>query len=147
WAGFSDLLAELWATHGQSAGEANPLALYTMWALMSVAMMLPTFVPALKTYVDLSASGATDARGAVALVAGYASVWLAASGIGAAAQFGLSRVSLLAPTGASLSPWLTAALLSLAGAYQFSTFKKSCLSKCRLPLTFFIERWRPGAAT
>ena len=36
-----------WSALCTSAAEANPLALFAMWALMSAAMMAPTLVPAL----------------------------------------------------------------------------------------------------
>ncbi|MCU9846527.1 DUF2182 domain-containing protein [Defluviimonas sp. WL0024] len=137
--------AEFWAALCASAGEAEPVALWAMWALMASAMMLPTFVPALRTFTDLSATGATTGPGAVALVAGYVAVWLAASVFGAAAQWALARGGMLTPAGVSLSPWLTAALLFGAGAYQFSAIKAACLAKCRMPLTFFLQHWRPGA--
>ncbi|MGB3179367.1 MAG: DUF2182 domain-containing protein [Albidovulum sp.] len=137
--------AEFWAALCLSAGQADPLALWAMWALMAAAMMLPTFVPALGTFFDMSAAGATNARSAAALIGGYLSVWLGAAIIGAAAQWALSRGGYLTPAGASLSPWLTALLLLGAGAYQFSAFKEACLSKCRMPMTFFMQHWRPGA--
>ncbi|WP_347310139.1 DUF2182 domain-containing protein [Defluviimonas sp. SAOS-178_SWC] len=137
--------AEFWAALCASAAEASLPALWAMWALMAAAMMLPTFVPALRTFADLSATGATTAAGAAALVAGYGAVWLTASALGAGAQAALARAGMLTPFGASLSPWLTAALLVGAGLYQFSVVKAACLAKCRMPLTFFMERWRPGA--
>ncbi|MEZ5913128.1 MAG: DUF2182 domain-containing protein [Paracoccaceae bacterium] len=136
--------ADFWAALCLSAGQADLAALYAMWALMSLAMMLPTFVPALSTFADLGHAGAGGARAMAALVAGYMLVWLGAAAAGALAQAGLSKAGLLSPLGVSLSPWLTAALLFLAGGYQFSRLKQACLTKCRLPLTFFIERWRPG---
>lgn len=138
--------AEFWAALCAPAAEASLPALWAMWALMAAAMMLPTFVPALRTFSDLSAAGATTGASAVALVAGYGAVWLGASALGAGAQAALARAGMLTPFGASLSPWLTAALLAGAGLYQFSVFKGACLAKCRMPLTFFIERWRPGIA-
>ena len=137
--------AEFWAALCASAADASLPALWAMWALMAAAMMLPTFVPALRTFTDLSATGATTGAGAVALVAGYGAVWLGASALGAGAQAALARAGVLTPFGASLSPWLTAALLVGAGFYQFSAIKAACLAKCRMPLTFFMEHWRPGA--
>lgn len=136
--------AEFWAALCLSAAEAQPFALWAMWALMVSAMMLPTFVPALRTFTDLSATGATTGAGAAALVAGYLAVWLAASALGAGMQSTLAQYGMLSPSGASLSSWLTAALLFAAGAYQVSAVKAACLSKCRMPMTFFLQHWRPG---
>lgn len=144
-ANLASMPAEFWAALCLSAGQADPISLWAMWALMAAAMMLPSFSPALATFTDLGAAGATTGRSAMALVGGYLSVWLGASVLGAAAQWGLSNAGLLTPFGASLSPWLTAALLLGAGAYQFSDLKDACLSRCRMPLTFFMQHWRPGA--
>lgn len=139
-----DMPADFWASLCIAAGQSSYGPLVAMWGLMALAMMLPTFVPALRCFLDLSQTGATNARGAVALVAGYVVVWLAAGFAGAGAQYGLSRLGLLGLNGASLSGWLTSALLLGAGAYQFTSFKEACLAKCRMPLSFFLERWAPG---
>lgn len=126
-----------WEALCVGAGEAGFGTLWAMWALMAIAMMLPTFLPALRTYLGLGAVGASDGRGAAALIAGYVAVWIGAASVGAAAQMALARLPEVA--GAE------AGLLVLAGLYQFSRMKSACLSKCRMPLTFFMERWRPGA--
>ena len=138
--------AEFWASLCLAASEADPLALFAMWTVMSAAMMLPTFVPALRTYGDLQAVQASDATGMAALVAGYGAVWLGFSALAAAAQLALSRAGALAPDGTLLLPWLNVALLAAAGVYQFSAMKAACLSKCRHPLMFFMEHWKPGPA-
>lgn len=138
--------AGLWQALCLGAASAGVGSLFAMWLLMSAAMMLPTFVPALRTFVTLRATGATRPVDAVALVAGYAAVWVGGALIGAAAQQGLSQAGLLAPDGASLSRGLSAALLLVAGLYQFTHLKAACLAKCRMPLTFFMERWSPGLA-
>jgi predicted metal-binding membrane protein len=143
-AALAGLPADFWASLCTTAGEARFPALVAMWALMASAMMLPTFVPALRVYRQLAATGATDGRGAVALVAGYLTIWLLAAFVGAAAQTELSRTGLIAGDGSSLSSLLTASLLVVAGLYQFSVLKAACLARCRMPLTFFMERWRPG---
>jgi predicted metal-binding membrane protein len=136
--------AEFWASLCIAAEQANFPALVVMWTLMSGAMMLPTFVPALRTFRDISTTGASDLSGAFALVAGYGSVWLGASVLGAGAQMALSGAGVLSPFGASISDFLTAFLLLGAGAYQFSKLKEACLAKCRMPLVFFMEHWKPG---
>jgi predicted metal-binding membrane protein len=140
----ADMPADFWASLCIAAGQAQFGPLVGMWALMALAMMLPTFVPALRCFLDLSQTGATNALGAVALVLGYVVIWLAAAFVGAGAQYGLSQAGLVGLNGASLSGWLTAALLLGAGAYQFSGVKEACLAKCRMPLSFFMERWAPG---
>jgi predicted metal-binding membrane protein len=40
---------------------------------------------------------------------------------------------------------LAAAVLAIAGLFQFSRLKYHCLDKCRTPLSFAIEHWRGEA--
>jgi predicted metal-binding membrane protein len=136
--------AEYWATLCGSAEDADPLALFAMWGLMSAAMMLPTFVPAVRTFEELGSVRATDGASMAALVIGYGTVWLVFSALAAALQLGLAKAGAMTGAGQSLSPWLSAGLLASAGAYQFSTAKAACLAKCRHPLLFFMEHWAPG---
>ncbi|SMY09528.1 DUF2182 domain-containing protein [Flavimaricola marinus] len=151
-------LALFWAVQGQAepapgfwaslcigAGEARLGALWAMWGLMAAAMMLPTFAPALATFLDLGHAGATRIRDAAALTGGYLGVWLGAALAGAVAQQALGSLGLLSE-GGSLRGGFAAVLLLGAGLYQLSPAKAACLAKCRMPLTFFMGRWRPGAA-
>lgn len=127
-----------------SAGQAGLAPLFAMWAVMSAAMMAPTFLPALATFDDLRAGGATDRTGFFLLLAGYLIVWLGFSALAAGAQMVLARAGMLDGAGRSTTPYLTAGLLIVAGAYQFSALKEACLTQCRMPMTFFMEHWRPG---
>lgn len=135
------LLADLCRDGAAAPGLA---ALFAMWAVMAVAMMAPTAVPAFRTWAALPAAASGGVRGTLALGAGYLAVWLGASAGFAALQQALAARGWLAPDGASLSAGLSAGLCALAGAYQFSRLKSACLSRCRQPLTFFLDRWRPG---
>ncbi len=112
-----------------------------MWALMAAAMMLPTALPAFATHDDLGRQAGVPF---LPLVAGYAIVWVLFSLSAAALQLALYRYGLISAIGDSLSDWLTAGLLVLAGLYQFSPVKEACLAKCRQPLTFFIQHWDEG---
>ena len=136
---------EFWAALCR-AGAADlalgPLA--AMWGVMAAAMMLPTFVPALATFRSLPPPAGRLPE-AAALVAGYLAVWAAAALGFAALQRTLAMQGLLAPDGASLSGPLTAGLLALTGLYQLTRLKSLFASRCRTPMTHFVERWRPGA--
>ena len=112
-----------------------------MWLVMSAGMMLPTALPALATYEDL---GQVTPTAFWRLVLGYGAVWGGFSVMAAVAQVGLFQAGLIGSAGQSLSIWLTAALLALAGFYQFSPMKEACLAKCRAPLTFFMQHWDDG---
>ncbi len=136
--------AEYWAALCTSAENVDPLALFAMWGLMSAAMMLPTFVPAVRVFSELGFVRATNGANMAALVAGYGAVWLAFSALAAALQLGLAKAGAMTGVGHTLSPWISVGLLVAAGIYQFSTAKEACLSKCRHPLMFFMEHWAPG---
>lgn len=115
--------------------------LFAMWALMSAAMMAPTALPAFATYEDL---GHTTHTKFAPLVIGYTIVWLGYSAIAAGVQIVLFQFGLIDAFGTSVSNGLSAILLIVAGAYQFSPIKEACLSKCRMPLTFFMQHFEEG---
>lgn len=143
-------LRALEATYGASIieilcggllGAAGFWSAFAMWGLMSAAMMAPTALPAFATYDDLSNVAAT---GFSQLLGGYVTAWLGFSIFAAAAQVGLYELGLVGGLGQSLSVPLTMALLIGAGLYQFSALKEACLSRCRAPLTFFMQHWEEG---
>ncbi|WP_137702334.1 DUF2182 domain-containing protein [Marimonas lutisalis] len=135
--------AEFWKSLCTVTPDAAGFArVVLMWVLMSAAMMAPTALPAFATYDDLSKQ-APDAR-FPRLVGGYLVVWLGFSLVAAGLQMVLFQAGMLSPIGDSLSPILSAGLLLGAGLYQFSPLKEACLSKCRMPLTFFMQHWDEG---
>lgn len=136
--------AEFWeALCTLTPDAAGFFKMVLMWALMSAAMMAPTALPAFATYEDLATTGA-DTRFA-ALVGGYLAIWLGFSVVAAGVQLALFGAGLLDPFGTSVSTGVSAGLLAMAGVYQFTPLKDACLSKCRMPLTFFMQHWDEGA--
>lgn len=123
-------------------GAAGVPTAFAMWLLMSAAMMAPTALPAFATYEDLPG---TDASGLGALLSGYLIVWAGFAGAAAVLQVALAGAGLIGASGQSLSVWLTAFLLLLAGVYQFTPLKEACLARCRAPLAFFMTHWTDGA--
>ncbi len=113
-----------------------------MWLLMSTAMMLPTALPAFAAFDDISKSDRRAVLGP--LIAGFGAVWGGFALVAAGLQMALFRFDLVSGFGDSRSVWLSAALLAIAGAYQFSPLKEACLSKCRAPLMFFMQHWGEG---
>jgi len=111
------------------------------WLLMIAAMMVPTVLPLVGLFRRI-AGGRPDATPLVAsLLAGYAAVWLA-FGVVAHAADGALRAA------ASTSGWILthgwavgAAVLALAGAFQFSALKYRCLDRCRTPYSFVNAHW------
>ncbi|MCV2892209.1 DUF2182 domain-containing protein [Lentibacter sp. XHP0401] len=141
---FSSLYgAEFWqALCTVTPDTAGFARLFLMWALMSAAMMAPTALPAFGTYDDLVRS--TGRGHFTLLVTGYLLVWLGFAVLAAAVQMALTLVGAVDLLGQSQSPVLTAGLLIGAGLYQFSALKDACLSKCRRPISFFMQHWEEG---
>lgn len=133
---------------GPSAGDVTLPALFAMWALMALAMMAPTAAPLLKTYADLAAGNPQriPLAGWWSLLTGFCLVWVGFAVIAALAHAKAAQADLMTAGGLLGSDWLAAALLALAGLYQFSALKAACLSRCRSPMTFFLTNWRGGMA-
>ncbi len=134
-----DLWTEICRIDPRSAGSP---AVFAMWSIMVGAMMMPTFVPALKTYEHLYSAGAGSQIGFFLLLAGYGIVWLLFSVVATAAQFAMHSWLSTFPGGMISERHATAALLLFAGLYQFTSLKKSCLTHCQHPLTRFMSVWR-----
>lgn len=117
-------------------------AAFLMWALMMVAMMLPSALPMILLYARL----AHRASAMLAFALAYILVWTGASLIAAMAQQGLIAADILDSRLILGHPLLAGALLIAAGLYQFSPLKRRCLDRCRSPLSFLISGWRPGMA-
>jgi predicted metal-binding membrane protein len=137
---------------GMAAGpwQIASLALtFLMWSVMMVAMMLPSAMPAMVLYGSILRKN-RDAGSVLPSIwifaAGYVSVWTGFALAAAILQVALDSSGLLTPMMSSASPWLTGGLLVLAGIYQWLPIKDACLHKCREPMTFFLMRWRAGAA-
>ncbi|ABM40128.1 DUF2182 domain-containing protein [Polaromonas naphthalenivorans] len=124
---------------------ANMLAIWTMWSLMMAAMMLPSALPMVLTFVNLSGRSRQRARGC-SFVAAYVLIWLTFSAGAAAAQWALQAMGWVNPMIVSTSAWLTGLLLVAAGLYQFSRLKHLCLSRCRTPVVFLLGQWRAGVS-
>lgn len=141
--GFAERLVLPTHMIGEGAGVSMLLA-FVMWAAMSLAMMLPTAAPMMVTYAEIAETAAEKGRRVVslfALLAGFALIWLGFSFIAALVQVALAASGILHADGALALPWLAAATLIFAGAYQFSALKTACLTKCRRPFAFFFSRW------
>ena len=122
--------------------------MYVMWAVMMVAMMVPSAAPMVLIFAAVyrkrrEQTGAFVPTGV--FLAGYLVVWSAFSLAAVLSQYGLQRVALVSPMMETTAPWLGASLLSAAGAFQFMPLKEACLAKCRTPIGFIMTEWREGS--
>ena len=100
-----------------------------VWALMMVAMMLPTVAPFAALY-SRSLSRRRSAR-LGAFASGYLLVWVLA----AVPAYPLARLAgELATTRPAGARFLAVAVLAACGLYQLTSLKERCLVRCRSPL-------------
>jgi predicted metal-binding membrane protein len=138
-----DALGQLLICRSTVAGFS---ASASMWAVMMVAMMIPSALPMILTYSQLVArrEPRSSQLGLVAVFAGVYLVAWGAFGVAAATAEWLLRGEGVIRDGQLVSPLYAGALLVVAGLYQWSAVKAHCLSRCRSPLSFLLGRYRGG---
>ncbi len=110
--------------------------LWAMWAVMMIAMMLPSALPLILL--------AGSVRRSLLLASGYAFVWAVFSVGATALQRALARLLLVNPMMEASNAAVGAALLAIAGIYQWTPLKHACLQTCQSPMAFIARRWRSG---
>jgi predicted metal-binding membrane protein len=123
----------------------SALAIFVVaWQAMIAAMMLPSSIPMIRLFRATSRNQPEHAHALTAFIGGYVVVWAV---FGAAAFLGdfvlhhvVDRIPWL-----EARPWLIpAGVLALAGAFQFSALMERCLSECRHPASFILQRYARG---
>jgi predicted metal-binding membrane protein len=116
-----------------------------MWAIMMVAMMLPSAAPTILLVANIARSRAATAGGmptAALFALGYIVVWAGFSVAATLLQWSLDRLGILSDAMASRSAAVAGLILVAAGLYEWTPLKQSCLRHCRSPLDFLIRNWR-----
>jgi predicted metal-binding membrane protein len=119
-----------------------------MWVAMMIAMMFPSVYPMVLLFARVSKGQAGPAAKAQVptwiFVAGYLVIWTLIGGV-------MYLASLLVYWANGLINWFddwafvgSASILIAAGLYQFSRWKRVCLTHCRSPLGFILHQWREG---
>ena len=125
-------LADIWLT-------------FMMWVVMMVAMMLPSASPMILTYAAIARGRPRTPTYATWLFAGsYVVIWVFFSAAATAGQVLLENGELL-DGAARVTSLAGGSLLLLAGLYQLTPLKNTCLAHCRSPLGFFMSEWRDGS--
>jgi predicted metal-binding membrane protein len=138
-----DALGQILICRAQASGFG---AIAGMWVVMMIAMMLPSALPMIFAFAQVTAERERTASRAgllVLFVAAYLAVW-SAFGVAAAAAEWLLQGHGLVRDGGLANPLYAGALLVVAGLYQWSTAKGVCLSRCRSPSDFVREHYRGG---
>jgi len=121
---------------------------FLMWAVMMVAMMVPSASPMILTFATINRKRLADETPLIRtglFLVGYLLVWAGYSLLAALGQWGLHAAALITPA-MVVTPWLGGILLVAAGVYQFTSLKDVCLSRCQSPFGFILTQWREGAA-
>jgi predicted metal-binding membrane protein len=119
----------------------------SIWVVMMVAMMFPTAAPMILMFARVQRDKRQNGRAFVptwVFVSAYLLIWTL---FGVLAYIGAAW----AERQGQQVPWLMVnaariggSLFVLAGLYQLSPLKHSCLAKCRTPLDFIFSSWRDG---
>jgi predicted metal-binding membrane protein len=128
--------------------DVDFLLMFAMWAVMMVAMMLPSASPMILLFakVNRTQRQAQTPYLLTSLFAGsYVIVWAGFALIATAANSALHNGGLMTSMMGSALPLWGGGLLIAAGLYQFTPLKYACLNKCRNPLFFLMSEWRDGA--
>jgi predicted metal-binding membrane protein len=119
-----------------------------MWAVMMVAMMLPSAAPAILRVAGLTHPRPERMSGVPAtilLTAGWLVVWAGFSIAATLVQWGFDRANILSEAMASRSAAAGGLLVLAAGLYQLTPWKQRCLRQCRAPRDYLAEGRRTGA--
>jgi predicted metal-binding membrane protein len=128
---------------------AYGLVVFLMWAVMMVAMMLPSAAPVTLLVAAIARkrreAGGTPGMSTAPFVLGYLAVWLGFAATATVLQWRLDAAGLLSETMALASMAVAGGVLVVAGIYQWTPLKEACLRHCRSPLQFLMQHWRDGA--
>ncbi len=120
---------------------------FTMWAIMMVAMMLPTAAPMIALHEVFSRKNGQGGLATAMFAGGYLVVWTYFAAMAALIQTALVAKGMVDAAQLQFgSHRLSALLLFGAGIYELSPLKRVCLSNCQSPVIFLVRNWRPGVA-
>jgi predicted metal-binding membrane protein len=119
-----------------------------MWVVMMTGMMLPSALPVILLYARVATQGYGARPHPLArsysFAAGYLLAWTAFSLAATVLQWLLDRQGLLTAQMGVSHATLAALSLVLAGVYQLTPLKDTCLRNCRGPVDFLTQHYRPG---
>jgi len=118
---------------GRPAATSRGLSVFmASWTVMMVAMMVPSVVPAVRTFDTWARAMGQSGSAPVLFLTGYLLVWSTIGGVAYlvvhALQGGLPAGSLTALRGGAV-------LLIVAGVYKLTPLQQACLRQCRSPHT------------
>ena len=133
----------------QSWGAVDWGSMFLMWAVMMMAMMVPSAAPMILIFATVNRRRREQAEPYVptgVFILGYLVIWAGFAAAATVGNWALHTHALLSSMmGESTSSYLGGALLLAAGVFQWTPLKYACLSHCRSPIGFLMTEWRDGA--
>ncbi len=119
-------------------GDMSAGVFLVMWVTMMVAMMLPTVAPMVLAHLGVTRRRGRGIIPTLVFIIGYLLVW---SVIGAVPLLAYKAFAPLSEDPALLRwlPALAGMILIIAGAYQFSAWKRICFDHCQSPFAFLAS--------
>jgi len=129
------------------AAPGRALLFAGIWLVMMAAMMLPAVSPFVLLFRAVQRQ--RRARGNLAVptssfVSGYLATWLLAGLAGFLVYAAVQHPAERANISSDVLPYAGGAIVVLAGLYQFTPLKNTCLTHCRSPFQFLLHDWREG---
>jgi predicted metal-binding membrane protein len=126
--------------------SASAVVFLAIWIVMMVAMMFPTAAPMILTYRRVEAGRSSGGGlGATWLFVGvYLLLWTLFGALAFALATAASSLMESQPLLADSAARIGGLAIVLAGVYQLTPLKRTCLSRCRSPMDFVLGSWRDG---
>jgi predicted metal-binding membrane protein len=134
--------------HDRPWSSVDFLLMFVMWAVMMVAMMIPSAAPMILLFASVSRKRHQTERlflPTSLFAFSYIAVWASFALIATVANWAFHSKGLMTSRMGSALPVWGGGLLLAAGLFQFTSLKHACLSKCRSPLAFLLTEWREGS--
>jgi predicted metal-binding membrane protein len=109
-------------------------------------MMLPSTVPMVRHFIAASRSVENPRATQAAFLGGYALVWTVFGAVAFTFDLAVHRAVDSVPWLSAHQWYVSAEVLAIAGAFQFSALKDRCLDECRHPAAFLMPRYRRGTS-
>ncbi|MDM5147701.1 DUF2182 domain-containing protein [Candidatus Persebacteraceae bacterium Df01] len=120
--------------------------LFVMWGVMMAAMMLPSAIPLMSLFCRYCQVREEKIFvPATMIMLGYILPWFAFSAGASTVQLWAARMEMIDNNTMALAGAIPrATFFFIAGAYQFTPLKFSCLRRCQHPAIFLMMNWRHG---
>jgi predicted metal-binding membrane protein len=111
----------------------------SMWIAMMIGMMTPSAAPMILLYARVARGAAAQGKpfaSAAWFAGGYLLAWSGFAVTATVAQWMLEQALLIGPMMGAASRLVGGTILIIAGLYQWTPLKDTCLAQCRAPLDF-----------